>query len=97
MRWMRSTRALLLCLIIAGAWIALADRHLPLVRNSLVYASASRHVIEHSYDPRPVVADSTLSYDKPILFAWWCAPLVRCFRAGPLALSRRAAGVASYP
>jgi hypothetical protein len=40
---------------------------LPLVRNSLVYASACRHVIEHGFDPRPVVADSHLSYDKPIL------------------------------
>src|SRR5213079_1902534 len=28
------------------------------------------------YDPRPVVADSKLSYDKPILYAWCSAPVV---------------------
>src|SRR5205809_3283992 len=55
----------------------LANRKLPLVRNSLVYASACDHVIEHGYDPRPVVADSKLSYDKPILYAWCSAPVVQ--------------------
>src|SRR6185503_4160258 len=50
---------------------------LPLVRNSLVYARASEHVIEHGYDPRLVVADSKQSYDKPVLYAWMSAPFVR--------------------
>ena len=68
---------LLALLAILGAAVVLANRRLPLVRNSLVYASASQHVIEHGYDPRPVVADSKLSYDKPILYAWVSAPLVR--------------------
>jgi len=72
-----SPRALLLALVLAGAAFALANRRLPLVRNSLVYARASEHVIEHGYDPRPVVADSELSYDKPILYAWVSAPFVR--------------------
>jgi hypothetical protein len=71
-----SARALLALLIALGAIVVLANRKLPLVRNSLVYASASQHVIEHSYDPRPVVADSKLSYDKPILYAWCSAPIV---------------------
>jgi hypothetical protein len=71
----------LLLLALLGAAAFLANRRLPLVRNSLVYASASRHVIEHGYDPRPVVADSALSYDKPILYAWTSAPFVERFGA----------------
>ncbi len=70
---------LLALLAILGAAVVLANRRWPLVRNSLVYASASQHVIEHGYDPRGVVADSKLSYDKPILYAWVSAPLVRKF------------------
>jgi len=68
---------LLALLVVLGAAVVLANRRWPLVRNSLVYASASQHVIEHGYDPRAVVADSKLSYDKPILYAWVSAPLVR--------------------
>jgi hypothetical protein len=73
----RSPRALLAILIVLGALAVFANRPLPLVRNSLVYASASQHVIDHDFDPRPVVADSKLSYDKPILYAWVSAPFVR--------------------
>lgn len=72
-----SVRVLLAFLIVLGAIAVLANRRLPLVRNSLVYARASQHLIEHGYDPRPVVADSKLSYDKPILYAWASAPFVR--------------------
>ncbi len=72
----RSTLALLSILVALGAGIVLANRGQPLVRNSLVYASASEHVIDHDYDPRPVVADSKFSYDKPILYAWLPAPFV---------------------
>jgi Predicted membrane protein (DUF2142) len=68
--------AILCLLAFLGTAALLLNRRLPLVRNSLVYASASRHVIEHGYDPRPVVADSALSYDKPILYAWASAPIV---------------------
>ncbi|MCE9594234.1 MAG: hypothetical protein K8S98_08570 [Planctomycetes bacterium] len=70
---------LLLTLVSIGAAFTWTNRGLPLVRNSLVYARASEHVIEHGYDPRPVVADSKLSYDKPILYAWCSAPLVKAF------------------
>lgn len=72
----RTTRVLLFGLIVLGALFTLANRALPLVRNSLVYARASENVGAHGYDPRPVVADSTLSYDKPILYAWFSAPFV---------------------
>ena len=71
--------ALLAALLLGGLWVTVGNRDLPLVRNSLVYASASRHVLEHGGDPRPVVADSALSYDKPILYAWMSAPFVRAF------------------
>jgi len=60
---------LLLLLLVVGGAFTLSNRALPLVRNSLAYARASEHVIEHGYDARPVVADSKLSYDKPILYA----------------------------
>ena len=73
---MKTPIAVLCLLALLGTAALLLNRRLPLVRNSLVYASASRHVIEHGYDPRPVVADSALSYDKPILYAWASAPFV---------------------
>jgi hypothetical protein len=68
-----------IALAVLGGALTLANRELPLVRNSLVYARASEHVIEHGFDPRPVVADSRLSYDKPILYPWFSSPLVRAF------------------
>ncbi len=66
-----------LALVLLGGAFTLANRGLPLVRNSLVYARASENVAAHGYDPRPVVADSALSYDKPILYSWVSAPFVR--------------------
>lgn len=72
----RSHFVVLAILIVLGAVAVLINRGLPLVRNSLVYARATENVIEHGYDPRPVVADSKLSYDKPILYAWISAPFV---------------------
>ncbi len=81
MRTRLSPTALLAILVVLGVAAVLANRGLPLVRNSLVYASASQHVIERGYDPRPVVADSKLSYDKPVLYAWMSAPLVEKFGA----------------
>src|SRR5262245_36850612 len=76
MRGYSSPLVVLAALVLLGAAVVLSNRRLPLVRNSLVYARASEHVIEHGYDPRPVVADSRLSYDKPILYAWISAPVV---------------------
>ena len=70
------TWLLVAAVIVLGSVITLANRRLPLVRNSLVYASAAQHVIDRGYDPRPVVADSKLSYDKPILYSWMSAPFV---------------------
>src|SRR5215831_19058138 len=64
---------LLAAAIVLAAWL---NRDQPLVRNSLVYARAAENVIAHGFDPRPVVADSRLSYDKPIAFAWLASPFV---------------------
>ncbi|HTF88979.1 MAG TPA: hypothetical protein VK843_11260, partial [Planctomycetota bacterium] len=75
----RSTLRLLAFLVIAGLLLTLLNRGLPLVRNSLVYARASENVVAQGYDPRPVVANSRLSYDKPILYPWVSAPFVRAF------------------
>jgi hypothetical protein len=77
MKLPRSPRTLLALLVVLGALAFLVNRKLPLVRNSLVYASASQHVIDAGYDPRPIVADSKLSYDKPVLYAWVSAPFVQ--------------------
>jgi hypothetical protein len=76
MRASSSSLVLLASLALFGTATVLVNRKLPLVRNSLVYARACEHVIEHGYDPRPVVADSQLSYDKPILYSWLSAPVV---------------------
>ena len=54
----------------------LANHELPLVRNGIVYARATEHVIEQHFDGLAVVADSKLSYDKPIGFSWLAAPFV---------------------
>ena len=68
--------------VVAAAVIAMSVLALsinldqPLVRNSLVYARAAEHVLAHDGNPLPVVADSRLSYDKPIGFSWLAAPLV---------------------
>lgn len=67
----------LLALLLLGAFWTVADRGQPLVRNSLVYARAAENVLEHNGDPRPVVADARLGYDKPIGYAWLSAPAVR--------------------
>jgi len=61
---------------VLGVALTLLNLEQPFVRNDLVYASAAKHVIESGYDPRPVVADSALSHDKPIGFAWLGSPLV---------------------
>lgn len=67
------------CFAVLGVVLLIANRAMPFVRNDLVYARAAQHVIEHGYDPRPIVADSSLSYDKPVGFAWLGAPFVRAF------------------
>jgi hypothetical protein len=70
-------RVACIALALPGGALTLANRELPLVRNSLVYARWSEHVIGRGDDPRPIVADSRLSYDKPIPYAWISSPLVR--------------------
>src|SRR5215831_19467374 len=62
-------------IVLSIVWLVIG-RSQPLVRNGLVYARAAWNVVDAGYDPRPVVADSRLSYDKPIGFAWLAAPLV---------------------
>jgi len=62
------------------AWFAIGLGQ-PLVRNGLVYARAAWNVAAAGYDPRPVVADSHLSYDKPVGFALLASPFVARFGA----------------
>jgi hypothetical protein len=76
-----STRSSLALLVLGalGAVLTLLNLEQPFVRNELIYARAAEHVIANDYDPRPVVADSALSHDKPVGFAWLGAPLVAWF------------------
>jgi hypothetical protein len=73
---MRSACRSVASLVLLLVTFCLVDRAQPLVRNSLVYARAAWNVADAGFDPRAVVADSKLSYDKPIGFAWMAAPLV---------------------
>jgi len=75
MKWGKDARVAL-ALGLLGLLALWLNRGEPLVRNGLVYARVAERVVEHGYDPRPIVADSALSYDKPIAFAWLGAPLV---------------------
>jgi hypothetical protein len=74
-------RDIIVAVVLAGICLLALTLNLgqPLVRNSLVYARVAEHIIAHHYNPRWVVANSRLSYDKPILFAWLSAPLVALF------------------
>src|ERR1043165_4835 len=76
--WRADREALAVLALLAAICLGclLANRELPLVRNGIVYARAAEHVIEQHYDGLAVVADSKLSYDKPIGFAWLAAPFV---------------------
>ncbi len=81
LRRLRARPVLLVSLAIGALSLAVLALNLgqPLVRNGLVYARAAQHVVERGFVPFEVVADSRLSYDKPIGFAWLAAPLVAAF------------------
>jgi len=72
----RASLIVLALLAAIGALCLAVNFDQPLVRNGIVYARVAEHVIEHGYDPLAVVADSRLSYDKPVGFAWLASPLV---------------------
>lgn len=59
-----------------GLVFLLINLDLPIVRNSFVYAKTALNVIEHGFNPLPVVADRGLSHGKPVLFGLLAAPLV---------------------
>ncbi|MBK8098203.1 MAG: hypothetical protein IPK26_13915 [Planctomycetes bacterium] len=65
-----------MAVIALGILAILVNLDQPLVRNSLVYARVAEHLLAHGCNPLPVIADSRLSYDKPIGFSWSAAPLV---------------------
>src|SRR6478735_6051434 len=75
----KPTVGVFVVLAVVYCMVFFLNRGQPLVRNGFVYARAAENVIAHRYDPRPVVADSKLSYDKPIGFAWITAPFVALF------------------
>ena len=76
--WPGDRAPLVALAVLAAVCVAclIANHDLPLVRNGIVYARAAEHVIEQHFDGLAVVADSKLSYDKPIGFSWLAAPLL---------------------
>ena len=55
-------------ILTAGLLFLLANLELPIVRNSFIYAKAATNIIDHGFNPLPVIADTELSYGKPIGF-----------------------------
>src|SRR5919197_1673807 len=60
----------------AGALLLLVNLGLPIVRNALIYGTITRNIIDHGFNPLPVIADSKLSYGKPLLYGVLATPLV---------------------
>ena len=60
----------------AGLLFLVFNADLPIVRNSWVYAKAALNIIEHSFNPLPVIADPNLSHGKPIAFSLLSVPFV---------------------
>ena len=60
----------------AGLLFLLSNLELPIVRNSFAYAKAARNIIDHGFNPLPVIADTQLSNGKPIGFSLLSAPFV---------------------
>ena len=53
-----------------------ANLDLPIVRNSFVYAKTAKNIIEHGFNPLPVIADPNLFHGKPIAFSLLSVPFV---------------------
>ena len=60
----------------AGFLFLVSNLDLPIVRNSFVYAKAASNIIDHGFDPLPVIADTNLSHGKAIGFSLLSVPLV---------------------
>lgn len=75
----RRLRAIVAVFLTLGTLFLLINLSLPLVRNSFVYANAALNIIEHGFNPIPVVADTRLSHGKPALFSLLAAPLIALF------------------
>jgi hypothetical protein len=60
----------------AGALFLMVNLGLPLVRNALIYGTVTLNIMDHGFNPLPVIADLKLSYGKPILFGFLATPLV---------------------
>lgn len=75
----RPIHVTLVAILAFGTLVTIVNLDQPIVRNSLVYARVAERIIEHSYNPIPIVADESLSHGKPIAFSWFAAPLVHAF------------------
>lgn len=75
---MPKLRILIVMSVILGTGLVLlvSNAGLPIVRNSLVYANVSLNIIEHGFNPLPVIADTNLSFGKPMAFSFLSAPFV---------------------
>ena len=62
-----------------GLLFLVINLDLPILRNSYVYAKTAKNIIEHGFNPLPVIADPTLFHGKPVAFALLSAPFVSIF------------------
>ncbi len=63
-------------ILAAGLLFLVANLDLPILRNSFVYAKTAKNIIEHGFNPLPVIADTQLSHGKPIAFSLLSVPFV---------------------
>jgi len=63
-------------LVLLGFFFVLLNANLVVVRNSFAYAKAGVNIIDHGWNPFPIISESTLSYGKPILFSYLSAILI---------------------
>ena len=64
---------------VVGLLFLVSNLDLPIVRNSFVYAKTALNIAAHGVNPLPVIADSNLSYGKPIAFPLLSLPFVSLF------------------
>lgn len=77
----RNTLIAMAAILATGLAFLIANLDLPIVRNSFVYAKTAKNVIDHGFNPFPVIADPALFHGKPVGFSLLSVPFVLLFGA----------------
>ncbi len=77
----RNTLIAMAAILATGLAFLIANLDLPIVRNSFVYAKTAKNVIDHGFNPFPVIADPALFHGKPAGFSLLSVPFVLLFGA----------------